>query len=92
MPYFRKLHCARPSTVSYVDRAKCAAEHGPVFITDRGKPAYVLLRHEEWLRLYRPSRSPLDVMAMPEGDRIDFGPPHLGDGLYRAEDLDAGLR
>jgi hypothetical protein len=70
-----------------VGRAKRAAEHGPVFITDRGKPAYVLLRHEEWQRLAGPPRSLLDVLAMPESDAIEFDPPHLGDGLYRAADL-----
>lgn len=31
--------------------AKRAASHGPVFITDRGKPAHVLLSIEEYQRL-----------------------------------------
>ncbi len=28
--------------------AKNAAKHGPVFITDRGRPAHVLLTYEEY--------------------------------------------
>ena len=32
-------------------RAKKAARGGPVFITDRGKPAHVLLTIEEYRRL-----------------------------------------
>jgi prevent-host-death family protein len=32
-------------------RAKKAAKKGPVFITDRGKPAHVLLSIEDYLRL-----------------------------------------
>ena len=31
--------------------AKRAAEHGPVFITDRGEPSHVLLGIEEYRRL-----------------------------------------
>ena len=34
-----------------IGRAKRAAQHGPVFITDRGKPAHVLLSIDEYLRL-----------------------------------------
>ena len=31
-------------------RAKREAEKGPVLITDRGKPAFVLQRYEDWRR------------------------------------------
>jgi PHD/YefM family antitoxin component YafN of YafNO toxin-antitoxin module len=34
-----------------VVRAKCAADKGPVVITDRGEPAYVLIRQEVCKRL-----------------------------------------
>ena len=34
-----------------VSRAKRAAEDGPVIITDRGQPAYVLLRHRAALEI-----------------------------------------
>lgn len=35
----------------HTSQAKKAAERGPVFITDRGKPGYVLLTDEEYRRL-----------------------------------------
>jgi prevent-host-death family protein len=41
-------------------RAKKAAAEGPVFITDRGKPAHVLLSIEEYQRItieFDPPRS-----------------------------------
>jgi len=47
--------------------AKKAAEHGPVFITDRGRPAHVLLTIEEYQRVTDKGRSILDLLAMPEG-------------------------
>ncbi|MCL2660219.1 MAG: type II toxin-antitoxin system prevent-host-death family antitoxin [Acidobacteriaceae bacterium] len=34
-----------------VTRARQASEQGPVFITERGKPAYVLLSIEEYRRI-----------------------------------------
>ena len=34
-----------------VAKAKRAAQHGPVTITARGKPAYVLMRHEDFQKL-----------------------------------------
>ena len=47
--------------------AKKAAERGPVFITDRGRPAHVLLTIEEYQRVTDKGRSILDLLAMPEG-------------------------
>ena len=38
-------------------RAKRAARMGPVFITDRGKPAHVLLSYSEYQRLTGQRRS-----------------------------------
>lgn len=46
--------------------AKKAAENGPVYITDRGRPAHVLLTfdaYEELVGLHRV----LDLLAEPEG-------------------------
>ena len=53
-------------------RAKKAAADGPVFITDRGKPAHVLLSIEEYRRLTAGKRSLLDALAMPGLDNIDL--------------------
>lgn len=60
-----------------VTRAKRASEHGPVFITDRGKPAHVLLTFEEYQRLTRQRRNIADALAMPGIEDIEFEPPHV---------------
>ncbi|HEY4172174.1 MAG TPA: type II toxin-antitoxin system Phd/YefM family antitoxin [Rhodopila sp.] len=46
-------------------RAKKAASRGPVFITDRGKPAHVLLSIEEYRRLVGKRGTIADLLAMP---------------------------
>ena len=56
-------------------RAKRAAKAGPVFITDRGRPAYVLLGIEDYRRLAGGRRNLLDMLSMPGPDDIDFEPP-----------------
>ncbi len=50
-------------------KAKKAAGAGPVFITDRGKPAHVLLSIEEYQRLTGERRNIADALAMPGGVR-----------------------
>ena len=60
-----------------VGRAKRAADAGPVIITDRGKPAYVLLRHEEYSRLVGNGPSIAELLRMNDGDDIEFDPPKL---------------
>ncbi|NKJ02440.1 type II toxin-antitoxin system prevent-host-death family antitoxin [Novosphingobium sp. SG707] len=51
-------------------RAKRAAKQGPVFVTERSKPALVVLSIEEYERLAGQSRSLAD-MLMPAED-LDF--------------------
>ena len=46
-------------------RAKKAAAEGPVFITDRGKPAHVLLSIDEYRRLTGQRGTIADLLAMP---------------------------
>jgi len=62
-----------------VSAAKRAAAKGPVFITDRGRPAYALLKIEDYYQLAgRESASLLDVMdAIPGGTDIAFNPRPL---------------
>ena len=55
--------------------AKKAARQGPVFITDRGQPAHVLLSIEEYRRLTGAGGNIADLLAMDEGVDIDFDPP-----------------
>lgn len=54
--------------------AKRAAEEGPVYITDRGRPAHVLLSIDECRRLTGPAASIVDLIAMPLESDIDFDP------------------
>lgn len=67
--------------------AKKAAEKGPVYITDRGRPAHVLLTFEAYERLVGRNRV-LDLLAEPRGvEDIEFSPPRLDD-LARPAPLD----
>lgn len=68
-------------------RAKQAASQGPVFITDRGRPAHVLLTIEAYQKLAGGGASIIDQLAMPGAGDIEFDPPRLGDGLPRPADL-----
>ena len=52
--------------------AKRAANDGPVFITDRGKPAHVLLSIAEYRRLTGGSRKIADLLAMPGAENIEL--------------------
>ena len=70
-----------------ISRAKRAAEDGPVIITDRGQPAYVLLRHAAYRRLAGGGPSVRDLLAQPEGEVFDFDPLPLKNGLFRPADL-----
>ncbi len=55
--------------------AKKAALEGPVFITDRGKPAHVLMTIEEYQRLTCGTQSIIDMLAMPGAEALEFAPP-----------------
>lgn len=67
-----------------VTRAKKAAKSGPVFITDRGKPAHVLLSIEEYQRLTKQRRNIADSLAMPSIANIEFEPEHVTIGIKTA--------
>jgi prevent-host-death family protein len=56
-------------------RAKRAAESGPVIITDRGRPAHVLLSAAHYQALAGQGASLAEVLAMPAAAAIDFEPP-----------------
>lgn len=68
-------------------RAKKAARRGPVFITDRGRPAHVLLSIEDYQRLTGQTASIVDLLAMPQTDEIEFEPPSLQGKLFKPADL-----
>jgi len=67
-------------------RAKKAAQNGPVFITDRGRPAHVLLSIEEYQKMAGESASIIDMLALPGVEDIEFNPPRA-ENLFRPADF-----
>ena len=67
-------------------KAKKAAKHGPVFITDRGRPAHVLLTIEAYQKLTGGPVNIVDMLAMPGVESIKFEPARAG-RLYRPANL-----
>ncbi|MGH7212011.1 MAG: hypothetical protein ACREF1_11200 [Acetobacteraceae bacterium] len=59
-----------------------------MIITDRGRPAYVLMRHEAYRHLTGRGPSILDLVAEPGTDEIEFDPPRMGSGIFRPASLD----
>lgn len=54
-----------------------AADNGPVFIMDRGRPTHVLLNINDYQNLVGGFPSILDLLAMPGIEDIEFEPPRL---------------
>ena len=71
-----------------VGAAKRAAAEGPVFITDRGRPAFALLKIEDYYQLAGQHEvSLLQAMdAIPGGSGIKFEVPR-SDARFHAPDL-----
>lgn len=69
-------------------RAKRAAEAGPVIITDRGRPAHVLMSIADYRRLTGAGSSLAAAIADPSGGDFDFVPPRLSGAVSRPADLD----
>ena len=70
-----------------VSKAKRDALKGPVFITDRGRAAHVLLSIEAYQKISDTEKSIVELLAMPDATDIDFDPPRLDKGIYRPADL-----
>lgn len=67
-------------------RAKKAAAKGPVFITDRGKPAHVLLSIEEYQQLTEGQESLIDRLGLPLGiEDVEFEIPAMRDPAQPAD-------
>lgn len=60
-----------------VARAKKATRAGPVFITERGRPAHVLLAVEDFRQLSGTRRNLVEALSMPELAETDFDSPRL---------------
>lgn len=70
-----------------VSAAKRATAKGPVIITDRGEPAYVLLRHDAYRKLLGKGPKITDLLSQPGAEDVEFDPPRMGKGIYRPADL-----
>jgi prevent-host-death family protein len=57
------------------DNAKKAAADGPVFITDHGEPAHVLLSIEEYRRITGAKRNLVEALSMPGLSDIELDIP-----------------
>lgn len=57
-----------------------------MFITDRGRPAHVLLSIEEYQKLKDGTVSIIDMLAMPGIEDVEFEPVRAGE-LYHAADF-----
>ena len=70
-----------------VGAAKRAAAKGPVFITDRGRPAFALLRIEDYYRITgKQERSLLELMdGLPDTAGVEFEPPRAKVDLQISE-------
>lgn len=68
--------------------AKKLARQGPVIITDRGKPAHVLMTIEEYRRLTGQRMSLLEALTPPGDGDPDFDPPRLSDTIFVPAEFD----
>ena len=68
-----------------VSAAKRAAASGPVVITDRGEPAYVLLTVAEYRTLQGEAPDVVERLRMEDGDDVEFEPLRRPFGLRTPE-------
>lgn len=68
-------------------KAKKAAAEGPVFITDRGQPAHVLMTYDQYKKLTRTRSRISELLAMPGVADIELELPERRE-LPRAADFD----
>lgn len=69
-----------------IGAAKRAASRGPVFITDRGRPAHVLLTIERYEAMSVATGNITGLLGMPGVAEIGFEAPRVT-ALYRSADL-----
>jgi prevent-host-death family protein len=66
-------------------RARHALAEGPVIITERGEPAFVLMTYEAFRQRQEGRPTLLQRIDLPGTEDIDFEPPRLGPGFRPAE-------
>jgi len=70
-----------------VSKIKKAAANGPVFITDRGHPAHVLLAIDDYLKLTETKETIVELLVMPDATDIDLEAPPLKGTWFHPEDF-----
>lgn len=70
-----------------LSRAKRAAREGPVFITDRGRPAHVLITIETYRQLTGGAETIVDLLSCPGAEAVELEPPRA-EGIFEPADLD----
>ena len=72
-----------------VSKAKRRSLGGPVVITDRGRPAHVLLTIETYQAMAGCRPSIVNMLAMPQGneDDVEFEPARLDGELFEPAKL-----
>jgi prevent-host-death family protein len=70
-----------------VGKAKKKAQEHPVIITDRGKPAHVLLSIEQYMRITGSEKNILDLLTMRDAADIEFDPPKIEKSFIQPADL-----
>lgn len=69
-------------------KIKRASLSGPVFITDRGHLAHVLLTVETYQQLIQAKESIVDLISTQDVANIEFEPVKLTKKLYKPTDFD----
>jgi PHD/YefM family antitoxin component YafN of YafNO toxin-antitoxin module len=68
-----------------IRRLEQASLNGPVFITEKGQPAYVLLAIQDYEKLTKAKESIVGLLTMPDTADSDFEPVKLNKDLYHPE-------
>ena len=66
-------------------KAKHAAQSGPVIITDRGRPAHVLLTFADYKKLTAQPTRMTTLLAMSAAGDFEFDPPKSNDIAQAAD-------
>mgnify|MGYP000885760611 CR=1 FL=1 len=66
-------------------KAKKAAAAGPVIITDRGRPAHVLLTFDDYKKISGGPRKISDLLAMPGIEEIELDHPRSSEPARAAD-------
>jgi prevent-host-death family protein len=66
-------------------KAKKAASAGPVIITDRGRPAHVLLTFDDYQKIAGSRGNIADLLAMPAIDDVELAIPRSAETARAAE-------